>query len=137
MDRKWEITSSTSSMREISDFSHLLFKNVFSFLSSLTDFAIWSQRQNIENKGLFPSQKLGESKQSHSGKQVTQNTIIEHDLRIKKQDGTTMQVGYQCFTFSISSLNVSKTSLLFNNASCKEVETTIRSRTVNRQNLIY
>lgn len=33
-------TSSTSSMRVTSDFSHLLFKKVFSFLSSFTDFPI-------------------------------------------------------------------------------------------------
>lgn len=34
-------TSSTNSMSVTSDFSDLLFKNWFSFLSSLIDFAIW------------------------------------------------------------------------------------------------
>lgn len=88
-------------------------------------------------RGFFLPKNLGKVSRATRVTKLHRNTIIEHDLRIKKQDGTTMRVGYQCFTFSISSLNVSKTSLLFNNASCKEVQTTIRYRTANRQNLIY
>lgn len=39
-------TSSTSTTSVLSDLSHLLFKNVFSFLRSFIDLAIWCQKNH-------------------------------------------------------------------------------------------
>ena len=102
MQMRWRwSTSSTNSMRVISDFSVLLFKNWFSFLSSLIDFVIW----------MFPEKKADNFRIKFMQTAYTSvNMACEHMQLLNKT--------ISC-TFSISCLNVSKTSLLFNNASWK------------------